>query len=92
MVVFRLRPTCSATAEENFFAAVRELGRIEEVQELDCLRQINSKCRFLFGISMKFADEVAYERYCAHPAHVRFVEERWKPEVEEFMEIDLVPR
>ena len=41
---------------------------------------------------MKFDDEGAYRRYCEHPEHVSFVEERWKIEVEDFMEIDLTLR
>jgi hypothetical protein len=37
---------------------------------------------------MEFADDGAYERYNHHPDHVRFVEERWLPEVSDFLEID----
>ena len=37
---------------------------------------------------MEFADAAVYDAYSDHPVHVQFVEERWIPEVEEFMEID----
>jgi hypothetical protein len=37
---------------------------------------------------MEFADADAYESYNRHPDHVRFVEERWMNEVEDFLEID----
>jgi hypothetical protein len=37
---------------------------------------------------MEFADQAAYSAYNEHPAHVRFVSERWEPEVEDFLEID----
>jgi hypothetical protein len=37
---------------------------------------------------MEFADTAAYEAYNQHPDHVRFVETRWVPEVDEFLEID----
>ena len=43
---------------------------------------------------MEFVDAAAYDAYSNHPAHVQFVNERWIPEVDEFMEIDyeaLVP-
>ena len=39
---------------------------------------------------MEFADQSAYDRYNFHPDHVRFVEERWIPEVESFLEADFV--
>ncbi len=92
MVVFKLRSGCTRLAEEDFFAAVRALARIDGVRELECFRQISPKCRFEHGITMKFADAAAYRRYSEHPDHVRFVEERWKSAVEDFMEIDLTPR
>ncbi len=41
---------------------------------------------------MEFADRAAYDRYNAHPDHVRFVEERWVPEVSEFLELDYAAR
>jgi hypothetical protein len=37
---------------------------------------------------MEFADAAAYQGYNEHPDHVRFVSERWLPEVEAFLEID----
>jgi hypothetical protein len=33
----------------------------------------------------------AYQFYCDHPDHVAFVQQRWLPEVAEFMEIDYAP-
>jgi hypothetical protein len=40
---------------------------------------------------MEFADQRAYDAYSNHPAHNRFVQDRWIPEVDEFVEIDYVP-
>lgn len=40
---------------------------------------------------MEFADADACRRYNEHPDHTRFVQERWLPEVEEFLEIDYAP-
>jgi len=37
---------------------------------------------------MEFADDGAYAAYNGHPDHIRFVEERWLPEVSDFLEID----
>ena len=52
---------------------------------------MSPKNDFAFGFSMEFADQAAYDSYDAHPEHVRFVRERWVPEVEEFLEIDYTP-
>lgn len=37
---------------------------------------------------MMFENEADYEAYNVHPQHVDFVENRWKKEVEQFLEID----
>lgn len=47
---------------------------------------------FTFGASLEFADQQAYDTYNNHPDHVRFVNERWLKEVDDFMEIDYQPR
>ena len=41
---------------------------------------------------MEFDGAEAYAAYNAHPDHVRFVEERWIPEVADFLEINYAPR
>jgi hypothetical protein len=53
---------------------------------------VSVKNPYSYGISMEFADQAAYDAYNNHPDHVRFVRERWLPEVEAFLEADyLVP-
>ena len=37
---------------------------------------------------MEFADAATYSAYNEHPAHQGFVQGRWIPEVEEFLELD----
>jgi LAS superfamily LD-carboxypeptidase LdcB len=67
------------------------LAAIPGVEKFEKLRQVSSKNAFAYGFSMEFADEAAYRGYNEHPEHVRFVEERWVPEVEDFLEIDYEP-
>jgi quinol monooxygenase YgiN len=88
--VFRLKHPAASAAELAFLKAARELAGIPGVERFECLRQVSSKNPFTFGLSMEFADAAAYQRYCDHPDHVRFVQERWLPEVAEFMEIDYI--
>jgi len=87
-VSFRLRHPVGSDAERDFLAAARGLGAIPGVEAFDVLSEVSPKNAFRFGISMEFADEGAYKSYNEHPDHVRFVEDRWTNEVEDFLEID----
>jgi quinol monooxygenase YgiN len=89
-VAFRLKHTPGSTAERDFLQAACELAKMEGVQKFECLRQTSRKNSFTFGLSMEFADEAAYAFYCNHPEHTAFVQQRWIPEVVEFMELDYV--
>jgi hypothetical protein len=90
-VVFRLKHLSSSVAEMVFLRAASELASIPGVERFECLRQVSAKNPFSFGLSMEFADAATYQRYSYHPDHLRFVQERWLPEVVEFMEIDYIP-
>jgi hypothetical protein len=90
-VVFRLKHPRGSAAERDFLATAKQLAAIPGVERFEQLRQTSPKNAFTFGFSMEFADAAAYQRYSAHPAHVSFVNERWLPEVAEFMEIDYEP-
>ena len=87
-VSFRLRHPAGSDAERDFIEAAGVLSRIPGVEAFDILAEVSPKNEFRFGISMDFADADAYEAYNEHPDHVRFVEERWLNEVEDFLEID----
>lgn len=90
-VVFRLKHPAGSAAEQEFMNAARELASIPGVEHFECLRQIGAKNAFTFGLSMEFADASAYQSYCVHHDHARFVQEIWLPEVAEFLEIDYAP-
>jgi len=87
-VSFRLRHPVGSDAERDFLGAAGRLREIPGVEAFEILAEVSPKNAFRFGISMEFADADAYAAYNLHPEHVRFVEERWLPEVEEFLEID----
>ena len=90
-VVFRLKHPPGSSPEADFLNAAQVLAATPGVKRFERLRQISRKNDFSFGFSMEFADQGAYERYNEHPEHVRFVRERWVPEVEDFLEIDYAP-
>lgn len=90
-VAFRLKHPAGSAAETAFLQAAAVLAAIPGVQRFEQLRQISGKNAFRFGFSMEFADQAAYDAYNTHPEHVRFVRDRWAPEVEDFLEIDYAP-
>ena len=91
-VFFKLKHAAGTDAEAHFLALALKLGQIPEVRDLECVRQVSKKNDFDWGLLMGFADQAAYDRYNAHPDHVKFVAEHWVPEVERFLEIDYVAR
>jgi hypothetical protein len=100
MVASRVRHTVAFTlvheegsaAEPDFLREAEHLTNIPGVEAFELLDEVSPKNRYRFGISMEFADRAAYDRYNEHPDHVRFVEERWVPEVSEFLELDYAAR
>ena len=68
--------------------AAERLASIPGVEAFELLAEVSPKNGFRFGITMEFANRSAYAGYNEHPDHVRFVEERWLPEVSEFLELD----
>jgi hypothetical protein len=96
----RIRHTVSFTlvhpegsaGELAFLDAAERLAAVPGVEAFELLAEVSPKNDYRFGISMEFADRTAYERYNEHPDHVRFVEERWGPEVSEFLELDYAAR
>ena len=90
-VTFRLKHAAGSTAERDFLKAACALASIPGVERFECLRQTSKKNAFTFGLSMEFADEAAYAGYSDHPEHTAFVQDRWIPEVAEFLELDYVP-
>jgi Stress responsive A/B Barrel Domain len=89
-VVFTPRHPEGSDAEADFLAAAASLAAIDGVEHWELLREVSPKNGYRFGISMEFAGQSAYDGYNDHPDHVRFVQDRWLGEVEDFLEIDYV--
>ena len=88
-VVFRLRHPGGSPGEADFLATAREqLAGIPGVERFEVLRQTGSQGLYRYSLSMEFADRQAYAAYNAHPRNTAFVQGRWIPEVEEFLELD----
>jgi hypothetical protein len=88
-VAFTLRDPDSAP---DFLAAARQLAAIPGVEAFELLDEVSPKNGYRYGISMEFAGQDAYDAYNGHPDHVRFVQERWIPEVADFLELDYAAR
>jgi hypothetical protein len=87
-VAFRLAHAPGSDEERAFLEAAEKLGALPGVEHFEILDEVSPKNGYRFGISMEFADQAAYDGYNEHPDHVRFVQERWLPEVADFLEID----
>jgi hypothetical protein len=87
-VIFVLKHAHGSLQEKAFLRDAKVLAEIPGVEKFERLKQVSKKNDYEFGFSMEFADQAAYEAYNDHPKHVKFVEERWKREVERFLEID----
>ena len=98
MIAGRIRHTVSFTLahpegsaeERDFLEAAERLASVPGVEMFELLAEVSPKNDYRFGISMEFADRAGYDGYNAHPDHVRFVQERWLPEVTAFLELDYV--
>ena len=91
-VSFTLAHPPGSAEERHFLDAARELDAIPGVEAFEVLAEVSPKNGFRHGISMEFADQAAYDGYNGHPDHVRFVQERWSNEVEDFLELDYAAR
>jgi hypothetical protein len=89
-VQFKLKHEPGSPAEHDFLAAAKALTTIPGVANFQQSRQVSGKNPYAFNFSMEFADQAAYDGYNRHPLHVGFVEDRWIPEVEAFLEADFV--
>ena len=87
-MAFALSHGEGSAEEQNFLDAAARLAEIPGVEAFEILAEVSPKNGYRFGISMEFVDQAAYEGYNVHPEHVRFVQERWLPEVDDFLEID----
>jgi hypothetical protein len=93
MVIFNLKHEQNAPEVAAFLKdGKRILSAIPGVRTFQVFSQVSKKNDYDFGFSMVFLGGAAYEKYNQHPAHVGFVEERWKKEVSRFLEIDFTAR
>jgi hypothetical protein len=87
-VQFKLRHAPGSPEEQDFLSAALKLTSIPGVTRFEQSRQVSGKNPYAFNFSMEFADQAAYDGYNNHPIHVSFVQHRWVPEVEAFLEAD----
>ncbi|MBB3114727.1 hypothetical protein FHS18_006870 [Paenibacillus phyllosphaerae] len=88
-VVFTLKHEKGSVEEEQFLADGESiLTTIPGVTNFKVFRQVSQKNSYDFGLHMEFSGQSEYEAYNNHPAHTKFVQERWLTEVEQFLEID----
>ena len=90
-VAFKLKHPAGSAPEVAFLKAARGLAAIPTVRNFEVLRQTGKKNSYAFALSMEFSCPQDYQTYNAHPEHISFVQNRWIPEVSEFLELDYEP-
>ncbi len=90
-VFFKLKHPVGSAEESDFLKEAMTLAELPGVHNFSCVKQLSKKNEFNYGLVMDFEDDKAYHGYNVHPVHVKFVNERWLPEVAVFMEIDYTP-
>ncbi|MEL4308231.1 Dabb family protein [Joostella sp. CR20] len=89
-VFFKLKHPKGSEAEKLFIEKAVALKSISTVMNMTSVKEIGQKNDFEWGLTMQFKNQEDYDTYSNHPDHVAFVENVWKKEVVDFMEIDYV--
>lgn len=90
MVVFNLKYTKEDPRAKDFIETAKKVfAGIPFARNVMQCWEISPKNNYTYGFSFDFMKPEDYESYNNHPAHCKFVEERWNTEVTDFMEIDL---
>ncbi len=88
-VIFNLPYAEEANETKKFLSDGYEiLSTIPGVENFQVRYEISPKNDYQYGFYMEFENQEAYDNYNNHPNHTGFVEERWKKEVTDFLEID----
>ncbi len=88
-VIFDLcHPAGSPEAEQFINDGRRILTAIPGVFDFQACRQCSPKNDYQYGFLMRFRNQADFDAYTAHPAHTKFVAERWDTEVTRFQESD----
>jgi hypothetical protein len=87
-VILKLKDKISGEEKQAFFDAIDKLALIPNVQKFEVLKQISTKNKFEYGISMEFDNQEQYDIYSNHAEHVAFIQNFWMKSVEDFLEID----
>lgn len=89
MVIFNLKHEKNTTEAKQFLQDGQAiLTSIPVVKNFNVFHQVSMKNDFDYGFSMDFDTQADYDAYNKHPLHEQFVNDRWKVEVERFLEID----
>ncbi|QLE03056.1 Dabb family protein [Galbibacter sp. BG1] len=89
-VFFKLKHPKGSEAEKAFIEKATALQSIPTVKNMKAVKEIGKKNDFDWGLTMQFETQEDYDTYNNHPDHVNFVENVWKKEVVDFMEIDYI--
>ncbi|MGQ9468254.1 MAG: Dabb family protein, partial [Nitrososphaerales archaeon] len=88
IVLFNLKSSALNQFDHLAKMAKETLTKIPGVQNLSVGLSIKPNARYKYLITMEFADENLLKEYRAHPIHVKYRDEHFKPAVEEYISLD----
>jgi hypothetical protein len=87
-VFFCFNDSISSADQQVFFNELKKLSTIPVVIDFKIVVETGAKNSFTHGATMMFKNKEDYNSYNTNPMHVKFVQEVWKKNIKEFMEID----
>lgn len=93
VVMFRLVDGVTAEARDEILQGLASLAReVPEIHDLTFgLDAGLAAGNFDIAVIAEFADEAAYARYAAHPAHIEFVSKKMRPYLSERAAVQFGP-
>ena len=88
IVLFNLKPSASINLDDFARITKETLTKIPWVQNLSIGSSIKPDARYKYSIIMDFSDENLLKEYRAHPIHVKYRDEYFKPSIDEYISLD----
>lgn len=88
IVLFNLKSSFLNQFDDLAKIAKETLSKIPGVQNLSVGVSIYPNAKYKYSIIMDFADKKLLEDYRAHPIHVKYRDEHFKPAIEEYISLN----
>ncbi|MEM3382736.1 MAG: Dabb family protein [Nitrososphaerales archaeon] len=88
IVLFNLKASTIKQFDQFVKTTKETLSKIPGVQNLSVGLSIKPDARYNYSITMDFDNERLLKEYREHPIHVKYRDEYFKPNIEEYISLD----